>query len=289
MLTETLPLSPNAPLLRGSDPLSFEESSSAPFSRATLLRRLGLAPGVFKRRWRGRPLRLVTRWTATRPCEGTSGPTEAGTQGGQRPGKPPPAPPAPGLLDPPPPGTLGHPVWTPCLLFSRLSTPPRNTTSLRGPMLAHLRHKTQKQIKRQFLFKQERGQASGIPGQRPFGSDSWGPLPPTGSRGIKAKASTWLAPAAILRLISFVFPPRMFALTCVPFIKTLVIKCKTLAGTGGRAARDLLQTSVQRSGRPEPPELCHPLCDSRAACSPPSPVHVADAPGGVGMEPGEPA
>lgn len=48
-----------------------------------------------------------------------------------------------------------------------LSTPPRNTTSLQGPMLVHLRNKTQKQIKWQFLFKQERGQALGIPGQRP--------------------------------------------------------------------------------------------------------------------------
>lgn len=41
-----------------------------------------------------------------------------------------------------------------------------------------------------------------------------------------------------LHLISFVFPPRMFALTQVPFIETSVIKCKTLPGTTGRAARN---------------------------------------------------
>lgn len=118
------------------------------------------------------------------------------------PGEAPTGPSGPGAAGPPP-GTLGHPVWTRFSLFPRLSTPPRNTTSLRGPMLVHLRHKTQKQIKRQFLFKQERGQASGIPGQRPFGSDSWGPLPPTGSGGIKAKACMWLAPAAIDSAFNF--------------------------------------------------------------------------------------
>lgn len=48
----------------------------------------------------------------------------------------------------------------------------------------------------------------------------------------------WFAPAVILHLISFVFPSQMFALTQVPFIETLVIKCKTLFGTTGQAARN---------------------------------------------------
>lgn len=62
--------------------------------------------------------------------------------------------------------------------FPRLSTPPRNTTSLHGPMLVHLRNKTQKQIKWQFFFKQERGQASGVPGQRPLVPTPGGHFPP---------------------------------------------------------------------------------------------------------------
>lgn len=77
-----------------------------------------------------------------------------------------------------------HPVWTPpgprpeVPLLSRLSTPPRNTTSLHGPMLVHLRNKTQKQIKRQFRFKQERGQVSGTPGRRPSVPTPGGHFPP---------------------------------------------------------------------------------------------------------------
>lgn len=79
----------------------------------------------------------------------------------------------PGLLESPYPLKRSTPApdeTLPCSVVSsssRLSTPPRNTASLQGPMLVHLRNKTQKQIKWQFLFKQERGQALGIPGQRP--------------------------------------------------------------------------------------------------------------------------
>lgn len=71
--------------------------------------------------------------------------------------------------------------------FPRLSTPPRNTTSLHGPMLVHLRNKTQKQIKRQFLFKQERGQASGVPGRRPLVPTPGGHFPPSALAVLKPR------------------------------------------------------------------------------------------------------
>lgn len=163
------------------------------------------------------------------------------------PGQPLPVPPAARAADSWEPRPLregAYPVWTPpgprpeVPLLSCLSTPPRNTASLHGPMLVRLRNKTQKQIKRQFRFKQERGQVSGTPGRRPSVPTPGAHFPPTGSGGIKAEASMWFAPAVSLHLISFVFPPRMFALTQVPFIETSVIKCKTLPGTTGRAARN---------------------------------------------------
>lgn len=58
-------------------------------------------------------------------------------------------------------------------------------------MLVCLRNKTQKQIKRQFLFKQERGQALGIPGPRPLVFRLLGTTFPNGSGSIKVKASVW--------------------------------------------------------------------------------------------------
>lgn len=130
------------------------------------------------------------------------------------------APPAPWAAPEPVPGCHPNPLPSPIPVLPaprehphstpyspHLSTPPRNTTSLHGPMLAHLRNKTQKQIKRQFRFKQERGQPqeyqASVPGFRLPGATS-----PSGFGGIKVPASAWLSPAVILRFISFVFPPR---------------------------------------------------------------------------------
>ena len=152
----------------------------------------------------------------------------------------------------PPPEEAGSPTsWFHS--FPHLSTPPRNTTSLHGPMLVHLRNKTQKQIKRQFLFQQEGSQTSGIPGKQPSVPTPGGYFPPSALVVLKAEASKWFAPAVILHLISFVFPPPMFALTQVPFIETLVIKCKTLLGTTGQGACNSYQSVCRevagRAGR----------------------------------------
>lgn len=138
-------------------------------------------------------------WVAKSPPAGlppvyTWAPTAHGQCPGQLAGRPLPAPaPATVPLDPRDPGRLRErpprldgpgPAWW-FHSFPHLSTPPRNTTSLHGPMLVHLRNKTQKQIKWQLLCKQERGPASGVLGQRPSVPTPGGHSP-VGAGGIKA-------------------------------------------------------------------------------------------------------
>lgn len=158
-------------------------------------------------------------------------------------------------------------------LLSHLSTPPRNTASLPGPMLAHVRNKTQKQIKRQLLFKQERGPAAGAPGRRPL-VPTPGDRSPVGSGGIKAGAPCGLHQPWVLHLISFVFPPPVFALTQVAFIETLAIKCKTRPGTADGAAGQAytpacraLAVRVLAAGQAATPRLW-PLRTFPPFCSP---------------------
>lgn len=87
------------------------------------------------------------------------------------------------------------------------------------------------------------------------------------------------APAAILHLISFVFPPRKVGLTQVPFIETLVIKCKTLLGTTGQAACNYSSKCREAAGRGwQRPLTLSPLL---SASSPLSLVRAGDAPTGI--------
>lgn len=165
---------PNVLFLCGSDNLSFYGSSLAHSSHATSRRQLGWAPRDLSTRAQTHlSLSRVASWTATRPqvC-----PKDRAQR--SRPHQP--LQPSvqlatgrPGLL-------CLHVAWPHSMVpsFSVFQHLPETPTSLHGPMLVHLRNKTQKQIKWQFRFKQERGQASGIPGQHPLVPTPGGHFPP---------------------------------------------------------------------------------------------------------------